>query len=66
MKYSEAERPIVAQVFGANPDNMKKACQYIASLGFDGIDINMGCPDKSVVNQGVGAGSIKTPQLARK
>ncbi len=66
LKYSEAERPIVAQVFGANPENMKKACSYIASLGFDGIDINMGCPDKSVVSQGAGAGLIKTPQLARK
>ncbi len=66
LKYSEAERPIVAQVFGANPENMQKACSYIASLGFDGIDINMGCPDKSVVAQGAGAGLIKTPQLARK
>lgn len=66
LKYKESERPIVAQVFGANPENMKKACQYIASLDFDGIDINMGCPDKSVVNQGAGAGLIKTPQLARK
>jgi len=66
LKFSERERPIVAQVFGANPENMKKACQYIASLGFDGIDINMGCPDKSVVSQGAGAGLIKTPQLARK
>jgi nifR3 family TIM-barrel protein len=66
LEFSERERPIVAQVFGANPENMKKACQYIASLGFDGIDINMGCPDKSVVSQGAGAGLIKTPQLARK
>ena len=66
LKYSESERPIVAQVFGANPDNMEQACRYIASLGFDGIDINMGCPDKSVVAQGAGAGLIKTPQLARK
>ena len=66
LKFSECERPIVAQVFGANPENMKKSCQYIASLGFDGIDINMGCPDKSVVSQGAGAGLIKTPQLARK
>ncbi len=66
LKFSERERPIVAQVFGANPENMKKACQYIASLGFDGIDINMGCPDKSVVSQGAGAGLIKTPELARK
>ncbi|MFA6353571.1 MAG: tRNA-dihydrouridine synthase [Candidatus Paceibacterota bacterium] len=66
LKYSESERPIVAQVFGANPENMKKACQYIASLGFDGIDINMGCPDKSVISQGAGSALIKTPQLARK
>jgi nifR3 family TIM-barrel protein len=66
LKFKESERPIVAQIFGANPENMKKACQYIASLGFDGIDINMGCPDKSVVSQGAGAGLIKTPQLAKK
>jgi nifR3 family TIM-barrel protein len=66
LEYSESERPIVAQVFGANPENMEKACRYIASLGFDGIDINMGCPDKSVVSQGAGAGLIKTPQIARK
>jgi tRNA-dihydrouridine synthase len=45
---------------------MKKACQYIASLDFDGIDINMGCPDKSVISQGAGSALIKTPQLARK
>jgi len=66
LEYSERERPIVAQVFGANPENMKQACQYIASLGFDGIDINMGCPDKSVISQGAGAALIKTPKLARE
>lgn len=66
LEFSEKERPIVAQVFGANPENMKKACQYIASLGFDGIDINMGCPDRSVISQGAGAGLIRTPELARK
>jgi len=66
LKFKEGERPIVAQVFGANPDNMKKACQYIASLDFDGIDINMGCPDNSVVAQGAGSALIKNPDLARK
>ena len=66
LKYSLREKPVVAQVFGANPENMKKACQYISSLGFDGIDINMGCPDKSVINQGAGAALIKTPALARE
>lgn len=64
--FSNSERPIVAQLFGANPENMKKACQYVASLGFDGIDINMGCPDKSVVAQGAGSALIRTPELARK
>ena len=66
LEFRDIERPIVAQVFGANPDNMKKACQYVASLNFDGIDINMGCPDKSVISQGAGGGLIRTPELARK
>lgn len=64
LNFRESERPIIAQVFGANPENMKKACQYIASLDFDGIDINMGCPDKSVISQGAGSALIKTPKLA--
>lgn len=73
LKFSKIEKPIVAQVFGANPENMKKACQIISRLGlsrgragFDGIDINMGCPDKSVVKQGAGSALIKTPVLARE
>lgn len=66
LKFKDNERPIVAQVFGANPENMKKACQYIASLDFDGIDINMGCPDKSVIAQGAGSALIKNPNLARE
>ena len=66
LEFSKSEKPIVAQVFGANIKNMKKACQYIASLGFDGIDINIGCPDKSVISQGAGSALIKTPELALK
>jgi len=66
LKFSKIEKPIVAQVFGANPVNMKRACQLISKLGFDGIDINMGCPDKSVVRQGAGSALIRTPALARE
>ena len=66
LEYSHNEHPIVVQVFGANPENMKKACQYLGGFRFDGIDINMGCPDKSVISQGAGAAFIKTPELARK
>ena len=66
LKFSKVEKPIVDQVFGANPENMEKACNLISKLGFDGIDINMGCPDKSVVKQGAGSALIKTPALARE
>lgn len=65
LKYSEAERPIVAQIFGSNPDNIREAAKLCNELGFDGIDINMGCPDKSIEKQGAGAGMIKNPELAR-
>ncbi len=62
--YTEAERPIVAQLFSSNPENMRTACKFVAELGFDGIDINMGCPDKTIEKQGAGAAMMKTPELA--
>ncbi len=62
--FSEEERPIVAQIFGATPQHFFETAQLIVLLGFDGIDINMGCPDKAVVAQGAGAALIKTPELA--
>ncbi len=64
LMYTEAERPIVAQLFSSNPENMRVACKFVAELGFDGIDINMGCPDKTIESQGAGAAMMKTPELA--
>ncbi|HTL39430.1 MAG TPA: tRNA-dihydrouridine synthase [Methylomirabilota bacterium] len=64
--YSEAERPIVAQIFGAKPENFFKVAKLIKDLKFDGIDINMGCPDRAVLKQGAGGGLIKTPKLAQE
>lgn len=66
LKYLENERPIVAQLFGARPPNMREAAKIVADLGFDGIDINMGCPDKAIEKQGAGASHIKNPELARE
>lgn len=63
--FSEAERPIVAQLFTSSPEMMVYASELCARLGFDGIDINMGCPDKSIEKQGCGAGMIKTPEVAK-
>ena len=65
LKFSEAERPIVAQLFTSNPENMREAAKLCAELGFDGIDINMGCPDKNVMKQGAGAACMKDPVLAQ-
>lgn len=62
--FVEAERPVVAQIFGSKPDNIEKACALIRELGFDGVDINMGCPDKNVEKQGAGSALIKNPKLA--
>ncbi len=64
LAYSEEERPIVAQLFTSRPDTMEKAAALAQELGFDGIDINMGCPDKSIEKQGAGAKLITTPELA--
>jgi nifR3 family TIM-barrel protein len=62
--FDENERPIVAQLFTAVPERMERAATLVAELGFDGIDINMGCPDRSVEKQGAGAALIKDPELA--
>ncbi len=64
--FSEAERPIVAQFFTAKPEMMEYAARLARELGFDGVDINMGCPDRSIEKQGAGASLIKNPELAIK
>jgi nifR3 family TIM-barrel protein len=63
--FTEAERPIVAQLFTSKPDKMREAAALCQELGFDGIDINMGCPDRSIEKQGAGAAMIKDPKQAR-
>jgi len=64
LKYNKKEKPIVAQVFGSNPNTFYKTAQIIKKLGFDGIDINIGCPDRKIEKQGAGAALIKNPKFA--
>ena len=66
LQFTQSERPIVAQFFTSNPDMMRRAASLARELGFDGLDINMGCPDKGVEKRGAGAGLIKHPQLAQE
>lgn len=63
--YGEEERPIVAQLFSSNEEHMESAAALCRELGFDGIDINMGCPDRSIERQGCGSAMIKNPAKAR-
>ncbi len=66
LAFTEEERPIVAQFFTSNIETMEKAAALAVELGFDGVDINMGCPDKSIEKQGAGAAHIKNPKHAQE
>jgi tRNA-dihydrouridine synthase len=64
--FTPDEQPMVAQIWGTNPDHFAQMAKGLAELGFAGIDINMGCPVKDVVKKGACSGLIETPELAAK
>jgi tRNA-dihydrouridine synthase len=64
LAFTDDEHPMVAQIWGKKPEDFKQMAHGLKELGFKGIDINMGCPDKSVVHGGGGSGLIRTPELA--
>lgn len=66
LKFSAKEQPIFAQIWGKVPNNYYKTAKELAKMGFAGIDINMGCPDKAVVKNGCGSAMINNRQLAQE
>lgn len=64
LAYEPSEKPIVVQIWGKDPEHFKMMSLELAERGYAGIDINMGCPDKSVVHSGSGSGLMRTPELA--
>lgn len=64
LEFDEIERPNILQLFGKRIEHFKEAVQIAEEVGFDGIDINMGCPAKKVVGSMHGSALIKTPELA--
>src|SRR3989344_2930851 len=52
LEYTPAEHPIIAQIWGTDPIKFYEAAKIVASMGFDGIDINFGCPQKKIVKNG--------------
>lgn len=65
LRLSKLDHPIIAQIWGIEPENYKKAARLIKDLGFDGIDINMGCPVRAVTRNGACSALIKNQELAR-
>jgi len=66
LRYTEAERPLVAQIWGSRPENFFKAAQKLIDMGFDGVDLNMGCPASGVLQRGVCSGLINNRPLAKE
>ncbi|MGB5217322.1 MAG: tRNA dihydrouridine synthase DusB [Smithella sp.] len=66
LKSCADDRPLGAQIFGADPEIMAEAARIVADHGVDLIDINMGCPVKKVIKAGAGAILMKDPVLAGK
>ena len=60
LKFGENERPIVAQIFGSVPKHFYECAKLIVELGFDGVDINMGCPAGKIVKQDSGSGHFES------
>lgn len=64
--YDESQRNIIAQIYGTTPEYFRQTATVVCELGFDGVDINMGCPAKNVASSGAGAALIETPELAKE
>ena len=63
LQFTDKETPIIAQVWGKNPENYYKTAKEIKAMGFAGIDINMGCPAKPVVQNGCCSALINNREL---
>jgi len=66
LKITDSDKPIIAQIWGKNPENYYKTAKDLLEMGFAGVDINMGCPDKAVVKNGCCVALINNRPLAKE
>ncbi len=64
LRFTQSEQPIVAQVWGKTPENYYKTTKDLIKMGYDGVDINMGCPDRAVIKNGCCSALIDNRDLA--
>ena len=66
LRFLPEERPIIAQIWGKNPEMFAETVAAVRDMGYAAVDINMGCPERHVVATGGGSGLIRTPELAQE
>ncbi len=66
LHFYDDEHPIAAQLFGSNPETLREAAKMIEGLGFDLVDLNLGCPAKKVVKCNGGSGLLRDLPLIRQ
>lgn len=64
LQFTAKEKPLVAQIWGLKPENYAKTTKELKEMGFAGVDINMGCPAKTVVKSGACSALIDNQKLA--
>ena len=64
LRFEPDQHPIVAQIWGLDPEHFRRVAVELVELGFDGIDINMGCPVRKIIRKGACGGLIQNPSLA--
>lgn len=66
LQHKKSEKPLIAQIWGITPEHYEEMARDIVAMGFDGIDINMGCPVKDMIKKGACSAMIQNPRLARE
>ena len=66
LTFNKDQKPIIAQLFGGQAENFYKAAKICRKLGFSGIDINMGCPQRNIVKQKAGVDLVRNYETAKK
>lgn len=66
LRHHDAERPVICQIFGTSPEAFAVAAEKVQAMGFDGIDLNFGCPARKVVGRGAGVALLREPSYARQ
>jgi len=64
LAFSDKEKPIIAQIWGLKPENFYKTTKELIKMGFAGVDINMGCPEKTIVKNGACSALMNNRDLA--